>query len=172
MLKTIIRYRQAGNCFVNCLIYGCQLLGDTRLNCKQPELKIFNVETLNSSLLEKEFPPALNYLLNKNYEIKIIDPEPEKDSNWGENLNLLGKNLLKRSYRREDVDELIKNNWCIIISTLDSSYKSPHAVLIYGNTIKDPENPVLWKSIIGLDKLDDYINRKSERFLLAYRKLT
>lgn len=171
--ESLIRYRWEGNCFVNCLVKGCRLLGDTRLEGDKPELKIFNLETLYSPAPENEFPPALNYLVSNKYEVYVIDPDdPSIKNNWGNSLFRLvvDRKFENRNYKKEDIEQFRKHSWCIIISTLDSKKKKPHAVLIFKDRIWDPEDKDKWKSRIGIKELDDYINRKNERFLIAFGK--
>lgn len=172
--ESLIRYRLSGNCFVNCLVKGCKLLGEKQLQGNNPELNVFNIETLYTPKLENEFPAALNYLINRKFEVYIIDPDdPQTKNSWGEGVfPLVNNNKFEiKNYSRGDLIPFIDRGWCVIISTLDSSGQDPHAVLVFGNRIWDPENETLWNSEIGINKLDEYINRKEERFFIAFGRL-
>lgn len=163
-----IKYRRDGNCFVNCLIQALTNLRDKRiLRNPKPELEVFDMQTLYSSKSEDEFRPALNYLINNGYKIKIIDPDPFRDNNWGSNFKYAQIEL--RNYSLEDVKNLSKDGWQVIISTeID---KRPHAVLVtkthvYNPTVQQWQKPE--KTSYSL--ITYHANKKAERFLIAIKK--
>lgn len=166
-----IRYRAIGNCFVNCLVQACINLGDGNLSKDPaPEVKIFNIETLYSPKPEGELKPALDYVVNNGYKVKIIDPEPYRDNNWGSNLKHAQVQCPPRNYEIKDVEELLGNDWQVIIST--EANRKPHAVLVTGDFIYDPIDERKWQQVSKKTKdlLKDYANRKEERFLIAIKK--
>lgn len=171
--QRFIRYRSIGNCFVNCLIQALTNLGDSNITGKtRPELEIFDTERLYSSKPEDEFKPALNYLINNEYRVKIIDPEPYRGCNWGD--NLVHIDLKINNYTVKEVEDLSNDSWQVIISTEVAN--DPHAVLVSGDyiysPIQDPNDHTKWKEVVRKTKelLLDYTNKKEERFLIAIKR--
>lgn len=163
-----VKYRALGNCFVNCLIQALVNLGDKDMARKSRlELEVFDLETLYSRP-ENEFKPALNYLINKGYKVKIIDPEPYRDCNWSDNLAHV--DLKIDNYTVEEVEALSNDGWQVIIST--EAGRKPHAVLVTGEFIYNSLNESTWRQVCKKteDLLLDYTNRKEERFLMAIKK--
>lgn len=166
-----IKHRSAGNCFVNCIIQALTNLGDNGVSGKKsPELAVFDLETLNSPKPEREFEPALNYLISNGYQVKIIDPDPFRDGNFGINLKYAQVQCPPRSYEMQDIEDLLNDGWQVIIST-EASMK-PHAVLIAENLIYDPIDETKWQQVSKKtnDLLQNYINMKKERFLIGIKK--
>lgn len=167
-----IRYRSQGsqgNCFVNCLIQALTNLGDSNVIGKtRPELEVFDLETLNSPKPEGEFKPALNYLINKEYKVKIIDPEPHRNCNWGDNLAHI--DLKTDNYTVKEVEDLSNDSWQVIISTeVDNQ---PHAVLVTKAYIYNPTNVQQWQKPESKSNnlITHHTNKKEERFLIAIKK--
>ena len=166
----LIKYRSEGNCFVNCLAQACINLGDSIVSkASKPELAIFNIGTLFSPKPEVELKPALDYLVSNGYRVKVIDPEPFKDNNFGSNLGHKLVQFETRNYKIKDVEDFVMNSWQVIISTeID---KKPHAVLvtnayIYNPTVQQWKKPQ--KKCNSL--ITYYANKKEERFLIAIKK--
>lgn len=170
MKRGFFRYRYLGNCFAVCFVNGCQALRDPNLYCEEPELRIFNIETLNGTNESAEFTQALNYLINKEYKVRIIDPDPFKDNNWGENLKTVDLEHPYRSYTKKDIESLNKEGWAIIISTLDTKKEKPHANLIFNKEIRDALNKPVWEKPIPWKNLEEIIMRKTDRFLIAFKR--
>lgn len=163
-------FRKDGNCFANCIVRGCILQGDNKLlEDSSPQFKIFNIETLYSSNSEDEFKPALNYLYNNNYDVTINDPSHLEP--WGNNLQKLGNCFNQISYTKEDIEILLKNNWCVVPSVYDSKKSPSHAILLFKDSLYDPESKSVWdKPLRASKKLDDYIMKNGKGFLIAFRK--
>jgi len=160
-------YRYKGNCLANCIVKGCELQGDSNLNTKIPEISIFDLEILKNIDETKEFEPALCYLINNNYKVKIIDPNPYNNT-WG---RCFKNDLLYdkvRSFEKEDIENFSTSGWSVIFSTLGSNNK-PHAVLSHKGILYDPQTNS-WKPT----NLDVYIKRSLResrgRFLIAFKK--
>ncbi|MDO8583357.1 MAG: hypothetical protein Q7R51_02410 [bacterium] len=164
-------FRKDGNCFANCIVGGCILQGDSKfLEDSSPQLKIFNIETLYSSTPEDEFAPALNYLYNNNYDVTVYDPSHLEP--WGNNLQKLGKCFHNTNCSKDYITMLLKENWCVVPSVYDSKKRPIHAILLFRDSLYDPENKGMWDSPLKVsDRLDDYIIKSGDSFLIAFRKL-
>ena len=166
MIK-FIKYRESGNCFVNCVVQACKNLKDPKIiNSHKPELSIFIKKTLVSDNLAGELKSALKYLLKKEYQVKIIDPEPNKNNNWGKN-NLSKVIIEKRRYFKNDINRLITNNWQVVISSELNDI--PHAILFTKEKLYDPQNKETWSNPKNLADIHfkKYMSNNQDRFLIA-----
>lgn len=165
-MRGILKYRKQGNCFATCIVNGCILLQEQRLQNSSPELQIFDTETLYSPKYVKELQVGLNFLINNDYWVEIIDPGPWDP--WGENIN--NCRLQKRGYKETDILAFSKDGWCIIMSVLDSNNKHQHGILIYCDTIYDPETDEKWNNPQNIQHLKKYLP-PDPGFLIAFKKI-
>lgn len=163
-----------GNCFAISFINGLFLLGDSLVkNEKEPELTIFGKAILESSPIKSlEFKPALKYLIDNNYKIKIMDPG--KLGPWGKYLSNKNVNFKKKRYKPKDLYGLNNNGWVVIPSVNDSKGRPTHSILIYKDYYYDSELENSYNIPISLSKIDNKIpqdnkNPDYERFLLAFK---
>ena len=163
----------SGNCFVVSFINGLFLLGDNFVKSQEkPEINIFGKEVLESNPNDtKEFYPALNFLVENNYKIEIIDTE--KLEPWGDNLYSTKVTFKDRTYKLQDLHRLNNARQAIIPLVKDSQSRPMHAVLIYDSYYYDPENEKFYNIPIPISKIDNKIPKDSElvdnqRFLLAF----
>ena len=171
MKRGFFNYRLLGNCFAVCLVNGLQFLGDKKLDCEIPELQIFNIETLNGTDETLEFAPALNYLINNKYEVKVIDPDPFKNNLWGKNIDKVNLESPYRNYTLGDIESLNKKGWVVIFSTIDLKKHMSHANLVFNFKIYDPMHQTIWEKPIPWDDLEAIISRVKEKFCIAFKKL-
>lgn len=172
MIKKVLKDRKdkygkvIGNCFSTCITAGCQISKDINLKFKKkPEIVIFPIEVLKDLKYEIELSVALKYLTDNSYIIHIIDPGPLAP--WGKSLS---KCLVEeRNYETVDVLNLIKDEFIVVISTINLSDNSPHAVLVTQSGIYDPLNDDIWAEKQKIDNLEEYSCRKIERFLIAFK---
>ena len=175
ILRGILKYRRndknklIGNCFSTCVVNGLQLQNDRHLtDDNYPELAVFNNEILNDQEEEKEFAPALTYLIKNEYDVVIIDPNPEEGNWWGSDLP--HARVEKRSYEEDDIKRYIKEGLSVVFSTHGTNQQE-HAVLAYGEKLYDPASDYLWNKPFTLE---EYIKRaitcEKGRMLIAFRK--
>jgi len=157
------RFRNDGNCFINCLIRGCGFFGD-RINA----VKVFSKEILSGPPW-KEFEPAIKYLISNAYRIIIYDPEP---INWGIIKKDKRIELKRIKYIKKDIYKLANKGFCIIPCSLDPKSLPLHAVLIYKSGLWDPINEIEWKQRhdIKIFPVKYFPKKTAGRFLLAFKK--
>lgn len=169
MRKILTEYRSRGNCFSTCIVNGCQLQNDQKLNGVKPELVIFDESTLKDSDETKEQSPALCYLISNNYDIKIIDPDPHNGI-WGKCFKSELLSLPERNCNKYEIEQYTKEGWSVVFSTLGTN-SIPHAILAYKNKLYDPENSNLWDNPFTLEEYwRKSLQESRGQYLIAFKK--
>ena len=161
-----------GNCFSDAIITGLTLLDDTFGANPKPELAIFSEEELKGDE-EKEFAPALTYLVKNGYDVQIVDPDLENKNLWGSSLKeIRPSNIKKESYTKEDIIKYVKEEYAVIFSTRAtiSQKRRPHAILAYKESLYDSESPSFPK--FPISDIDAFIDRviNEKKFFIAFKK--